>query len=45
MMEVTRYYRVRSDERTANKNRVKNQGGPERRANAGHKEMEQGRPP
>ena len=45
MMEVTTHYRVRSDGRTANEEREKNRGGPERRVNAGHKEMEQGRPP
>ena len=44
MMEVTRYYRVRSDGRTAHEDREKNRGGLERRANAGHKEMEQERP-
>ena len=45
MMEATRYYRVLSDGMSANKDRKRNRGGRDRRANTGHKEMEAGRPP
>ena len=45
MMEATRYYRVLSDGMSANKDKKRNRGGRQRRANTGHKEMEPGRPP
>ena len=43
MMEGTRYYCVLSGGMTANKDRKRNRRGQERRANAGHMEMEPGR--
>ena len=44
MMGVTRYYRVLSDGMTVNEDRMRNRGGRGRRSNAGHKEIEPGRP-